>query len=286
MENEEKLLVNSALNASSFAIQHLVTKEYEKTEMHFHDCYECMLVHGGEAIFQIEGGSVTLLQNSLVLLEPNRLHRPIFRNLQCPYQRYTLHINGTLLSSISTPENRLADVFSLSRKIAYGVLAESNAEELIAMFEKALLRINSNEEFGKDILIRSALSELLVFICRNFIKMGGQDAVIKHSYSRRTLDALAFIEENLPKKISLDIIAQHLHVDKSHLAHIFKQETGISPYQYIIQKRIIYSQKLLHDGESPSDVCTLCGFNDYSSFYRAFFNELGVSPREYQRRVT
>lgn len=69
MENEEKLLVNSALNASSFAIQHLVTKEYEKTEMHFHDCYECMLVHGGEAIFQIEGGSVTLLQNSLVLLE-------------------------------------------------------------------------------------------------------------------------------------------------------------------------------------------------------------------------
>ena len=55
--------------------------------------------------------------------------------------------------------------------------------------------------------------------------------------------------------------------------------TGI--YQYIQKKRLLIARQRMAEGQKPVDVYALCGFGDYTAFFRAFRKEYGLSPREY-----
>ena len=58
---------------------------------------------------------------------------------------------------------------------------------------------------------------------------------------------------------------------------------GISFYQCVTQKRLIASKALIEQNLALESVAERVGFNDYSSFYRAFKQEFGISPRQYRK---
>ena len=89
------------------------------------------------------------------------------------------------------------------------------------------------------------------------------------------------IGENLHAELSLDSLAGELFVSKYHLSHAFSREVGVSVYRYILMRRLMMARQLLTDGEPAGQVCRSCGFADYTSFYRAFKSEYGISPREF-----
>jgi AraC-like DNA-binding protein len=243
-----------------------------------------MLVINGNVGFQTEDFTMPLLPRTLVLLKPDQLHRPISCNLFTPYERYTLHVKSSILDSISTPSSKLVDAFNFSQISHYKMLAANEMQQLITLFDKTQSLIDSSDYFGKDILIRNSLSELLVLINRLFLKQDISLQDYSRVYSKLTSDVIRYINAHIREKISLEQLSIHTYVNKHYLSHIFKQETGKTIYKFILNKRLTYANKLLLDGESPSEVCFLCGFNDYSNFYRAFYNEYGISPREYQKK--
>ena len=67
-----------------------------------------------------------------------------------------------------------------------------------------------------------------------------------------------------------------------YFAHVFKEQGGISVHQYILKKRMQASREAILGGENISQVYERFGFRDYSSFYRAFRREYGMSPKEYR----
>lgn len=58
---------------------------------------------------------------------------------------------------------------------------------------------------------------------------------------------------------------------------------GISFYQCVTQNRLIASKTLIEQNIALETVAEQVGFNDYSSFYRAFKQEYGISPRQYRK---
>ena len=93
---------------------------------------------------------------------------------------------------------------------------------------------------------------------------------------------IRYLNNNIDKELSLDKLAKKFFVSKYHIAHVFKENIGLSIHQYITKKRLDLCQEAISGGMSITDAYHHYGFGDYSSFYRAFKKEYGISPKDYR----
>ncbi len=93
---------------------------------------------------------------------------------------------------------------------------------------------------------------------------------------RKVID---YIDAHLTQDISLEAIANHLNISCYHFCRLFKQSTGLSPHQYVIQQRVERAKQLLKRGKlSIAETAIACGFNHQSHLHRHFKRLTGVTP--------
>ena len=100
-----------------------------------------------------------------------------------------------------------------------------------------------------------------------------------HVEKDRAAAVIKYINRHLSDDLSLKSLAERFYLSKTHLNRLFKQSTGTTVWDYIIVKRLFLARKLINAGESPSIVYTQCGFQDYTTFYRAYKQHFGVCPK-------
>ena len=79
--------------------------------------------------------------------------------------------------------------------------------------------------------------------------------------------------------MSKDDLARQVNLSKFFLCHLFEEEMGIPPKQYILQKRMAYAAKLIREGHPPTRVALQVGYASYSTFYRLYRKHFGKTPR-------
>ena len=89
-----------------------------------------------------------------------------------------------------------------------------------------------------------------------------------------------YISQDLSRNLTVKALAKIANVSPSFLTHKFKKEVGISLHRYILQKRMVSAKERIDRGESPSKIYAYCGYNDYSSFYKAYLGYFDASPSE------
>ena len=92
----------------------------------------------------------------------------------------------------------------------------------------------------------------------------------------------AYVEENYANEITIGDLGRQFYVSSSTVSHLFQQKMGVSFYRCVTQRRLIAAKSLIEQGHLLEHVATQVGFQDYSSFYRAFKQEYGISPRQYR----
>ncbi len=92
-----------------------------------------------------------------------------------------------------------------------------------------------------------------------------------------------FISTHLHQPISIDQLAELIHLSPFHLMRVFKKTMGISLHQKVMKTRAIKASELLRCNKSQLDVSIACGFTNQSHFSRSFRQFFGVTPRQYQK---
>ena len=92
-----------------------------------------------------------------------------------------------------------------------------------------------------------------------------------------------YIDTNFEKEINLDLLAHLQFTSKYHLIRVFKKYYGVTPRQYLINKRIEKAKKILKEGKPVSDTCYTVGFGSINSFSNLFKAKTGISPSVYRR---
>jgi AraC-like DNA-binding protein len=92
-----------------------------------------------------------------------------------------------------------------------------------------------------------------------------------------------YIEEHLEHSVSLKDLAAIGRLSLSHFGRAFKQSEGMSPHDYLLQRRVQRAQLLLACTDMPlSEIALACGFADQSHCSRRFSERVGISPSRYR----
>jgi AraC-like DNA-binding protein/DNA-binding response OmpR family regulator/anti-sigma regulatory factor (Ser/Thr protein kinase) len=98
--------------------------------------------------------------------------------------------------------------------------------------------------------------------------------------------AVAYFQQNYNHQLSREEIARAIGVSKNYLSHIFRQELGLSPWDYLNRYRIKQAKDLLsHTSDSVTEVALQVGFNNPAYFSRMFHKQIGLSPSAYRENA-
>jgi AraC-like DNA-binding protein len=88
-----------------------------------------------------------------------------------------------------------------------------------------------------------------------------------------------FIAMHYSDKLTVKDLAELVNLNKAYLGRLFKQQTGLSIDQYIIQIRVHNAEIMLQSGDyKVQEVAEHCGFSDVFHFYKSFRSIRGFSP--------
>lgn len=113
-------------------------------------------------------------------------------------------------------------------------------------------------------------------------KEGHSEKRLRDFYAK---EAVAFIEQNYERDISLDEIAAACRLNRSYFGRIFKQSMGESPQQFLMHYRMAKAAQLLKESKLPiREIGAAVSYSNQFHFSRAFKRAYGTSPREYRQR--
>lgn len=271
--------------------QHMLSKDYEiyyyneqdttQVASHSHDYYEFYFFLEGEVSIVIEGVAYPLKYGDIVFIPPQVAHNRIIHDTSCPYRRFVFWISREYLARL------------VKESPAYGYLMQKAQEEKRYLFSNDIITFHAIEfqiftlieetkfeRFGRETRIPLCINALLLQLNRIVYEREHPRSVKERQELCQSV--IYYIEEHLEEELSLEHLSGQLFVSKYHISHTFKNQMGISVHQYILKKRMQASREAILSGESISTVYLKYGFKDYSSFYRAFKKEYGMSPKEYR----
>jgi len=263
-------------------ITHKITDEYPKKFLHMHNnAYEILLFKSGNVDYFINNITYHLKPGDLTLVCPNDIHG-FFTKDATPYERYPLHIEESVIHSLSTLQTDLSDCFRglKSNRIYYLSRAQISEFEYYAC---NMIEEKKKNNFGSDIKMRAYLSFILVLVNQAFQHSG---TLISDISPQLIKDAMSYIDDNLGNDINIQNISDFLSVSRSRLSHLFKDFTGTSLWNYITLRRIRHSQMLLRQGVSITDACYDSGFNNYAHFIKVFSKTTGMPPGKYTKTIS
>jgi AraC family transcriptional regulator len=138
-----------------------------------------------------------------------------------------------------------------------------------------------------DLLYTEALATALsLHLIRTYADRQPSETVrAVYSHQSQLDEAIDYIERNLEREITVQALAERARLSISVFAHSFKKIMGISPYQFIITKRLERAIELLLDRDVNlpiSKICQMCGFSSSSAFATRFRQKYGISPAKYR----
>ena len=99
----------------------------------------------------------------------------------------------------------------------------------------------------------------------------------------RLNDVADWVEENLARQISVSDLAAVAGVETSWFTRLFTETVGCSPYQYVLNRRVLRAQYLLRAGMSPAAAAASFGFVDQAHLTRHFRRIVGHPPAAWTR---
>ncbi len=97
-------------------------------------------------------------------------------------------------------------------------------------------------------------------------------------------DAVNFINANYMNKITLDSLSRLTHISPIYFRQLFFDTTGMTPYDYVLDKRIEKAKQLLAVTNIPiADIATSCGFTDHAYMGKVFKQITGYTPLRYRK---
>ncbi|MFT5875482.1 MAG: AraC-like DNA-binding protein/mannose-6-phosphate isomerase-like protein (cupin superfamily) [Clostridium sp.] len=283
----EKATINTKrgyLN-EDFQFFHLKDQMSMEFEFHHHEFNKIIIFISGNVTYLIEGKAYKLKPWDILLVSSSEIHKPLI-DYSKPYERIVIWVNSGFLEKHNSNDCNLLASFELAAAQKFNILRLSS--ELLINIKLILYQLEDeckSSDFGSHLLKNLLLLQILVYLNRLYLGMEDNKKISDIEYDESIGAILDYINKNISRELSIDNLAGRFYMSRYYLMHKFKKQTGYTIHNYILQKRLIMSNLLIKKGKTLTQACAECGFEDYSSFFRAFKKRFGVSPKNYKKNL-
>ncbi len=267
---------------NDFKFFHLKDKKNIQFEHHYHDFNKIIIFVNGNVVYNIEGKSYRLKPWDVLFVPGSQVHKPIIGSDE-EYERIVIWINNAFLEAHGNAENNLLTCFNIARENRHLVRLGENSLNSVKTILSRIEQEMKNRQFGSGIMGNALFVQFMVYINRLQLKPDKQVESIEVEYDEQIQKIIHHINSSLDSDLSIAALASKFFINKYYLMHKFKDNTGYTIHSYVNNKRMQKSAEYIKAGMAPSDAAVKCGFNDYSSFVRAFSKMFGASPKKYYK---
>lgn len=255
---------------------------------HWHPCCEVLFMHEGEGTVIVKQQTYEIKRGMLFIFPPFQLHKVFPRvSKDKPYIRSKLHFHHEELSNKigSFPiRNRLINELCEDQGVtlAYDLSQEMDEIEQRGRWHQQGARVGHNDE--DSLLFLLQLSGILQNrLSQSSERIRGTTEHRALAYSEKIMK---WIEAHYSEEVSLEEIADQLHLSKFYVSRVFRQETGSRITDYLTARRIKQACRLLQTTSLPVEQIGISvGLPDPSYFVQLFKKVVGITPLKYRNHL-
>ena len=252
------------------------------TGLHCHDFYELYIHYKGANFYSIDDKVYTLEANQLLVVPPFRMHGLIGSQIYHDYERCFLYISPAMLNTCGAGQIDLEQFF-----IGYArndhhhfFMTPEEGQRCKEILQDLKSTQDETSPLGK-FCNHTKLLQFLNIVCQVMHRSHKVTEPVVVNEAMK--DILTYVNNNFTNPIKLENLARKFGVSVSFLSHEFVKYTGRSVYDYVLYRRVLLAKEMINSAVPLSEVAFQCGFNDYSSFLRAFTKLAGMSPSAYRK---
>lgn len=253
--------------------------------MHWHSEFELIHIIRGTGEFICGSRKYEVGEGEFLLIPPNMLHAAY----TCGEQEliYDALVFSPVMVGAGSGDRSTNECIRpiLKGNIRMNVCIRKGTadyEELHALVGRIFSCVRGNSA-RMDLLLKSELMRLIWLLEESggivFEKEGGG------SEAEAIRPALEYMANRFREDITVEQLADLVHLSKSHFMRCFKKAVGIGAIEHLSQLRINAACEALSDGNDQiADIAFACGYSNLSNFNRQFLKKVGCSPKEYRKR--
>lgn len=197
------------------------------------------------------------------------------------HERLSLHIDPQFWKKFPCDMSPLFRIFTDRNKGEGNLIPAETVENSglrAAIME--LFDLVQQDPPNRDMLVLSKLIQLLCLL-------DGLSGAVDTSPQKEPMlhQVLQYLNAHCTEDISVTQVAAHFHITPSYLAHWFKNHTGLSPWNYVILRRLQRANDWMCQGYSAEEACYRVGFDNYANFFRLYKKHTGISPSQFKKQI-
>lgn len=257
-----------------FRLFHLKDQTRKEFSYHYHDFHKVVIFISGKAAYHIEGKAYQLKPWDILLVNRHAIHRPEIDS-SVPYERFILWIQNDI------PWQELLKCFQKANDRSYNLVRLNSAlQEKMKDILFELENSAKSDEYGREILTQSLFLQFMVYLNRIFLEKQYIFDKKSYTFDSQIASILQYINHNLKEDLSVETLSARYYVSKYHLMRKFKQETGYTLHNYIVNKRLLMARTLISNRMPVTKAAQESGFAEYSTFSRAYRKQFKTNPSE------
>ncbi len=267
-------------NMEHLKLLYVSTSKYEgdwQSILHAHPFSELFYVVSGNGFFVADDREFAVEPNDMVIINPHVEHTEKSMSTS-PLEYIVLGIDGFSFSyeDISSAQNVLA-IETASGSVFKYRMPNSN----VYAYLNIMLGEISHKEKNYERVCRNLLEVLLICMLRDSnLSMVRENNTILNRECTRIKN---YLDSSYAEDITLDKLAAMTHMNKYYMVHAFTKYTGLSPINYVIQRRIQEGKSLLEATDySVAQISSMVGFSFQSYFSQSFKKMTGMTPIQYR----
>jgi len=193
------------------------------------------------------------------------------------FKALIIYMEKTFLQTVAE------DLFG-NRNIELSSSCFAYSPELKELISKFIHECRS-KQLGCSLMLESLSVQIAVLLLRLCHQNPPVESCLsgKHWDNKSITQAIEYLTDNYQKKISLSDLASETHYSPYHFLRLFKQHTGKTPFEYLLDLKIEKAKTLLKKTDySIAETSYLSGFSSTSYFSQTFKKKTGLSPSQYR----